>query len=165
MNDMKYREFPEKVLTVLEVLETRGFEYQVRSFEAPAHHAREAADLLDCPIGAIVKSLVFRIKDQEKYVLVLVSGQNRADRNKLSKFVGGKVVPAKPGKVLSITGYPVGAVPPFGLKADLPVIIDEDLMAFEALWASGGSAFTLVNFESGIIEKVTGGRIYDIKKI
>lgn len=159
------QEFPGSVLRVLEFLDKYGFEYNVRSFETPAHHAGDAAELLRCPIGAVVKSLVFVSRDQNNFVLVLVSGQNRADSRKLTKLIGHEVLPAKPKDVFSITGYPVGAVPPFGVVSKLPVIIDQDLMKFQYLWSSAGSAHYLVNFESTVLKKITGGKICDIKEI
>lgn len=159
------QKFPEEVSKVLEVLNSQDMDHQVRVFDTPAHHAREAAELLNCPLGAVVKSLVFASKDQEKFVLVLVSGQNRADNQKLSKITGFGVLPAKPERVLALTGYPVGAVPPFGADLELPVIIDQDLMTYQNLWASAGSPHILVNFESVILKKITGGQIGDIKEI
>jgi prolyl-tRNA editing enzyme YbaK/EbsC (Cys-tRNA(Pro) deacylase) len=147
------QKFPEEVSKVLEVLNSQDMDHQVRVFDAPAHHAREAAELLNCPLGAVVKSLVFASKDQEKFVLVLVSGQNRADNQKLSKITGFGVLTAKPERVLALTGYPVGAVPPFGADLELPVIIDQDLMTYQNLWASAGSSHILVNFESVILKK------------
>lgn len=165
MIDIGTRKFPEEVLAVFKVLDTNDCDYKVRVFEAPAHHAREAAALVGSSLGAIVKSLVFTNEGHDKYFLILVSGQNRADRNKLSKIIKEQVVQAKPDEVLSETGYPVGAVPPFGLNPDFPVFVDEDLMAFERLWASAGSANTLVNFESVILEDIYDGRICDIKEI
>lgn len=158
------QDFPIEISRVLDVLNANDCEYQVRTFKAPAHHASEAAELLGCPIGAVVKSLVFASKDQEKFLLVLVSGQNRADRRILEEIIGQQISPAKPGKVLALTGYLVGAVPPFGKGIDLPVIIDQDLITFQNLWASAGSPHILVNFESVILQHITGGQICDIKE-
>jgi len=165
MIDIGTRKFPEEVLAVFKVLDTNDCDYKVRVFEAPAHHAREAAALVGSSLGAIVKSLVFTNEGHDKYFLILVSGQNRVDKRKLSKIVGEKVFPANPDKVLLVTGYPVGAVPPFGLNPDFPVIVDEELMSIERLWASAGSAYTLVNFESVILEDIYDGWICNIKAI
>ena len=159
------KKFPDEVLAVLSVLDAKEFNYQVRAFEAPAHHAREAAALLDCPIGAIIKSLMFKTRGHDKYILVLVSGQNRADRKKLSKIIGEQVVKAQPDEVLIETGYPVGAVPPFAVDYNFQVIIDKELMSFQNLWASAGSGHILVSFESSNLKDLTGGWIFDIKEI
>ena len=158
-------QFPDGVLIVLEVLDSHDCEYQLRTVEKPAHHAKEAADLLGCPLGAVVKSLIFTSKYQDNFVLVLVSGQNRADKKKLEEIIGQQISPAKPDKVLAFTGYSIGAVPPFGKDFDFPVIIDQDLMAHSSLWASAGSPHILVNFESSILKEITGGKIFDIKEI
>jgi Cys-tRNA(Pro) deacylase len=164
MNSSDYEKYSENVIKVLDVLEAKDCKYTVRSFNSVAHHAKQAAALLDCPIGAVIKSLVFEIKGSEKYALVLVSGQNLVDSKKLTDIIGKEVFPAKPGKVEVLTGYSVGAVPAFGIEGDFQVVIDQDLMSYPQLWASAGSSKVLVRFNSNRLVALTGGEIREIKQ-
>lgn len=157
-------EIPDGVLRVLDFLDSHNCEYQLHIVEEQAHHAKEAADILGCPLGAVVKSLIFTNKDQDNFVLVLVSGQNRADKKKLEEILGQQISPARPDKVHTFTGYPVGAVPPFGLRSDVPVIIDEDLLDYHYVWSSAGSEHILMKFQSLLLGKITGGKVCNIKK-
>ncbi len=134
--------------SVLQVLIENDVPYELRIFDTPAHQASQAADLLGCPLAAIVKSLVFQKQATGELLMVLVSGKNRADSQKLNQVVGEEVQPAKPKTVLAMTGYPVGAVPPIGVKGVAPVIMDADLMLYEHVWASAGSCNILVKIES-----------------
>lgn len=155
--------YPNAVNKVLAKLGQNRIDYQLRSFEAPAHRARQAADLLGCALGAVVKSLVFQSSENDKMVLVLVSGENRADINKLSQLLGYDVRPANPQEVETLTGYGVGSVPPLGLQGDFPVIIDADLMAHDFVWAAAGSANFLFSINPQDLRNLNQGQVMCIK--
>ncbi len=152
-------EYPEAVKRVLSMVNRTEISYQLRSFEAGAHHAKEAADLLGCPLGAVVKSLVFQQVSNGDPLLLLVSGENRVDINALSKLAGGSVRPANLEEVRAATGYPAGAVPPLGMKRQLSVLIDEDLMAYDFVWGSAGSVNILIGMTPEDLLELSGGSI------
>ena len=154
---------PDSEAKILQILENSGCEYRTRSFDSKAHHASDAAALLGCPLGAVVKSLVFQNVENGRIALVLVSGENRVDINQLSQILGFKIQPAKPGDIQTLTGYPVGAVPPIGVQTNYPVIIDADLMSHKAVWASAGSVHTLVQVKSNDLRTLTQGRVEKIQ--
>jgi prolyl-tRNA editing enzyme YbaK/EbsC (Cys-tRNA(Pro) deacylase) len=164
VNFDQFGDFPENVKKVLSVIIRFGYIYQLRFSGQGAHHAHQAAELLKCPLGAVLKSLVFKIEDQAEFVLVLASGQNRVDIKSVSTIIGAKVFPAKPESVFIMTGFPVGAVPPFGVEGDPTVIIDADLLSFQEVWAAAGSANYLMGFESSWLSQLTKGRVYNIKE-
>ena len=56
--------------------------------EQTARTANDAATALGCNVGAIVKSLLFKIGD--KFCLCLVSGDKRCSLNKLKKKIERK---------------------------------------------------------------------------
>lgn len=155
---------PDAERKILQFLQESGCDFRVRSFGSKAHHASEAAALLDCHLGAVVKSLVFQNVENGKIALVLVSGENRVDMNKLNHILGCEVKPAKPGDIETLTGYPVGAVPPIGVKTHYPVIIDVDLLSYAVVWASAGSVHTLVQIKSNDLLTLTQGRVEKIHR-
>jgi Cys-tRNA(Pro) deacylase len=152
-------DLPCGVNQVLSLLDQNQTVYQLRSFEQPAHHAGEAADLLDCPLGAVVKSLVFQKNTNSEILLILVSGENRVDLDRLRELVGESVHPARPADVLKKTGYPVGAIPPFGMAGEFPVFIDEDLMYHDIVWSSAGVVNILLGIAPEVLERLSGGTI------
>ena len=71
--------------------------------ENSARTAQDAAKALNCDIGAIVKSLLFKTKDN--FILCLVSGDKRCSLNKLKNTFNIKDVSmAHPDEVKKITG-------------------------------------------------------------
>lgn len=163
MKNMDGTAVPDGVKQVLSELERNHIPYQLRSFEAPARRARDAAALLDCPLGAVVKSLLFQEKSTGELFLALVSGENRADADLLKSLVGDSVRPAAPEVVNKMTGYPVGAVPPFGMKEAYRTFIDADLMAYELVWASAGASNILVGLAPEDLQLLSQGCVEVIK--
>ena len=97
---------------------------------------KQAAALLGCEPGDIVKSLLF-IVDGEP-VLALLPGDKRASEEKLLAHVQGRDARlASPEETEEITGYAVGGVPPvsiYGVKS----LLDESILKKEWVFAGGG---------------------------
>lgn len=146
------------------MLNDQEIPYHLRVFNTPAHSARQAAELLGCPLGAIVKSLVFQKQVSGELLLVLVSGKNMVDVQRLNKIVGKDVQPAKPKTVLAITGYPVGAVPPFGFIDTFPVIMDKDLLEYERVWSSAGAENMLIQIKATALRRLTRAEVKQVSQ-
>ena len=153
-----YKNFPLKVQENLAQLEEMGFQYQIKVFKDPAHRASQAAELLACELGAVVKSLVFLINAKD-LLLVLVSGENRVDITQLKHIVGQEITQATPADVKKLTGYTVGSVPPFGIPGDFRVIIDRDLTNHSFVWAAAGSAHVLIRITPKDLQTLSGGMV------
>jgi prolyl-tRNA editing enzyme YbaK/EbsC (Cys-tRNA(Pro) deacylase) len=111
----------------------------VRELDASARTAPDAAAAVGCELGAIVKSLVFRGERSGDAVLVLVSGDNRADEGRVEAAVGEPVGRADADFVRAATGYAIGGVPPVGHPSPLRTLVDEDLLRFDVVWAAAGT--------------------------
>lgn len=121
----------------LETVRVLGHDVEVRRFPEGTHTAQDAARAIGCDLAQIVKSLVF-IAD-ERAVLALTSGMNRADTAKLRALTGASSLRrANADEVRSATGYPIGGTPPFGV--DLTTFIDEALTPFDVVWAGAGAS-------------------------
>ena len=102
-----------------------------------ARTAKEAAFSLNCDVGAIVKSLLFRSGDN--FVLCLVSGDKRCSLNKLKKILNEKDISmAHPNDVKKITGYTIGGVSPVGHLTNVKIYIDTNLERFTTVFAAAG---------------------------
>ena len=133
----------------------------VTELENTARTAVDAAKSLNCEVGAIVKSLLF--KNGDNYFLCLVSGDKRCSLNKLKKFFNSKDLSmASPNDVKEQTGYTIGGVSPIGHKNSLQILVDSSLNRFEDLFAAAGhpNCIFKINFED--LKKITNGTIEDI---
>tara|TARA_B100000927_G_C16137247_1_gene337786 strand:- start:24 stop:506 length:483 start_codon:yes stop_codon:yes gene_type:complete len=109
----------------------------VLELKKTARTATDAAAALGCSVGAIVKSLVFKV--EEDFILCLVSGDKRCSLNKLKKILDKKDVSmANPDDVKKITGYTIGGVSPVGHLSKLRIILDKNLKRFSKIYAAAG---------------------------
>ena len=129
--------------------------------ESSAKTALEAANSLNCEVGAIVKSLL--IKVENSFLLCLVAGDKRCSLNKLKKICEKKNVRmASPDEVKIQTGYTIGGVSPVGHKNEIQIFIDNSLGRFTNIFAAAGhpNAIFKIDFEKLI--QITKGEIKDI---
>ena len=144
------------VAKVVAAAAERGVVVEPDEHAAGSRTAQDAAAAIGCPLGAIVKSLVFRVDDE--VVVALVSGANTLDEDALARAAGGRAagrVDADP--VREVTGFPVGGVPPFGHRSELRVFVDEDLLAFDRVHAAAGTPATTFAVAPSDLVAATGG--------
>ena len=134
---------------------------EVIILENSARTAQDAAKALDCNVGAIVKSLLFRIGDD--FILCLVAGDKRCSLNKLKKLKDKKdILMASPEEVKTQTGYTIGGVSPIGHLNKIEILIDKSLERFNQLFAAAGHPNCVFKINFINIQKITNGKVEDI---
>jgi len=141
-----------------------GYTNKVIEFEEPTRTAEEAANRVNCVIGQIVKSLVFQGFPSRRGILILTSGSNRVDINKLENFIGEKVKKANPDFVRESSGFSIGGIPPIGLMNEFSVIMDQDLLQYETLWAAAGTPNSVFEVKPQDLLRMSNAIIKDIKE-
>ena len=128
--------------------EALGLAPEIRRFPEGTKTAADAARAIGCDVAQIVKSMVF-VGDGVPFV-AFTSGANRADPSLLAGLVGASEVRrAEAEEARAATGFGIGGTPPFGHPRPLPMFLDEDLMAFEVVWAACGTPDSVFPAESG----------------
>ena len=133
----------------------------VVELENSAKTALDAANSLNCEVGAIVKSLLIKIENG--FLLCLVSGDKRCSLNKLKKISEKKNVRmASADEVKSQTGYTIGGVSPVGHINKIQIFIDNSLSRFTDIFAAAGHPNVIfkINYEKLI--QITKGDVKDI---
>ena len=133
----------------------------VVELENSAKTALDAANSLNCEVGAIVKSLLIKIEND--FLLCLVSGDKRCSLNKLKKISEKKnVIMASADEVKSQTGYTIGGVSPVGHINKIQIFIDNSLSRFTDIFAAAGHPNVIfkINYEKLI--QITKGDVKDI---
>jgi Cys-tRNA(Pro) deacylase len=134
---------------------------EVIILENSARTAQDAAKALDCNVGAIVKSLLFRVGDD--FILCLVAGDKRCSLNKLKKLKDKKDISmASPKEVKTQTGYIIGGVSPIGHLNKIEIIIDKSLERCNQLFAAAGHPNCVFKINFINIQKITNGKVEDI---
>ena len=129
--------------------------------KSSARTALEAASSLDCEVGAIVKSLLFRTENT--FTLCLVAGDKKASLNKIKKILNIKDASmASANEVKDITGFTIGGVSPIGHLKKVDILIDKSLERFDALYAAAGHPNCIFKINYVNLQKMTLGKIQEI---
>ena len=141
-----------------------GLAFDVREFPESTRTSAEAAAAIGCAVGQIAKSLVFRGRQSGRPVLVIASGANRVDENKIGRLIGEKIGRADAAFVREKTGFAIGGVPPLGHTEPPLALIDEDLLEFSEVWAAAGTPNAVFRLAPGDLAAMTAGRTADVKQ-
>ena len=128
--------------------------------EVPTPTVAHAAEAVGTNPDQIMKSVLF-IADG-KPIFAMTCGQENVDPRMIATLLGigrKRVKLADAEQVLELTGYPVGAVPPFGHLRPIRVLIDPGVLAHKEVYAGGGAQDALVRVSPHDILKATNGMI------
>ncbi len=155
------KEKPTSLDRVKKALEELKVPHQLQELPHSTRTAAQAAAAVKSSVGQIVKSLVFQ-SASGKAVLILTSGANQVDEEFVSRELGERIELADAAFVRQQTGFAIGSVSPFGLKNDLPLYIDRDLLQHPLVWAAAGSPQAVFSIQPGDLLKATTGRLIDV---
>ena len=142
-------------------LAAAGHADTVRSFPEGTRSAAEAAAAVGCEVAQIAKSIIFR---SARPVLVIASGANRVDMAKVASATGFHVKRADGGWVRDMTGFAIGGVAPIGHLTPPVVLVDEDLLRFDTVWAAAGSPMHVFATTPRDLLRLSGGTLADVKE-
>ena len=157
-------ELSASALKVQQALDQLGLSLQVVELPGSTRTAVEAAQAVGCQVGQIVKSLVFKSMSSERPILVLASGPNRVDEKRIAALIGEPLGKADADFVRQHTGFVIGGVPPVGHLEKLATFIDQDLLAFDELWAAAGTPHAVFRLKPADLIRMTAGQVAEIKQ-
>ena len=153
----------EPVKRVEKFLKEYDTNLNVTLLNTSARTALEAAKSLNCEVGAIVKSLLFKAKNT--YILCLVAGDKKGSLNKIKKIINIKDVSmASADEVKNITGYTIGGVSPIGHLKKINIYIDNSLERFDSLYAAAGHPNCVFKIDFFNLQKITQGITKEISE-
>ena len=148
---------------VQDALTKLGLTLQVVELPGRTRSAAEAAEAIGCTVGQIAKSLIFKTKGSERPVLVIASGPNRVNEKKIAALLGEKITKADADFVRQHTGFAIGGVPPVGHPGSIDTFIDEDLLAYDEIWAAAGTPHAVFRLSGEDLVRATGGQVVGVK--
>jgi prolyl-tRNA editing enzyme YbaK/EbsC (Cys-tRNA(Pro) deacylase) len=151
------------VARVEAALQVRGLTPEIVEVPASARTSAGAAEAIGCTVAQIAKSLVFRLRDSDRPVLVIASGVNRVDEGKVAEHLGEAIGRADPAFVRETTGFAIGGVAPLGHLAPLTTLLDRSLLDHAEIWAAAGAPNAVFRLRPEQLPELTGGRFVDVK--
>ncbi|MDA8445746.1 aminoacyl-tRNA deacylase [Paracidovorax valerianellae] len=106
----------------------------------------------------VVKTLVMQDQDA-KPLIVLMHGDRKVSTKNLARQIGAKSVePCQPEVASRHSGYLVGGTSPFGTRRDMPVYIEESILALPRIAINGGRRGFLVQIDPQVCVQQLGAK-------
>jgi Cys-tRNA(Pro) deacylase len=120
--------------------------------------AEHSAQVLGFDPFTVVKTLVME-DEKARPLLVLMHGNRKVSTKNLARQVGAKSVqPCKPEVANRHSGYLVGGTSPFGTRREMPVYIEETILALPRICINGGRRGYLVGIEPQVCVQLLGAK-------
>lgn len=129
-------------------IEQHNIQAKILHLDTPTPTVESAAQAVGAHPDQIVKSVLFLTPQQP--VLAIAYGTAHIDRRAIATRYGlgnKRVKLADARTVLELTGYPAGAVPPFGHPRELPTLLDPGVLRYPQVYAGGGAINALVQVD------------------
>lgn len=133
----------------------------IAAFPAGTRTAADAAAAVGCTVAQIAKSIVFRCGTRP--VVVITSGANRVDQAKAAAALGVALGRADADWVRQATGFAIGGVAPVGHASPPLLLLDEDLLALEPIWAAAGSPAHVFRTSAAELVRITGATVAAVR--
>jgi prolyl-tRNA editing enzyme YbaK/EbsC (Cys-tRNA(Pro) deacylase) len=133
----------------------------VTQFPAGTRTAADAAAAVGCTVAQIAKSIVFRC--DRRAAIVITSGANRVDRAKAEAALGVALGRADADWVRQSTGFAIGGVAPVGHLNVPLLLVDEDLLALDPVWAAAGSPRHVFRTSAAELVRITGAKVAKVR--
>ena len=130
------------------ILESNHVPHRVFVHDGSVRSLEQAAAERGQEPGQVVRTILFRLSEGE-YAMVLVGGPSQILWRALRAYFGrSRLTMADQDEVLAVTGYPIGAVAPFGVPGDVPVLVDRSVLAYDEISMGSGVRGTAIILRS-----------------
>lgn len=133
----------------------------IAAFPDGTRTAADAAAAVGCDVAQIAKSIVFRAGTRA--AVIITSGANRVDTKKAEAALGVALRRADADWVRETTGFAVGGVSPIGHLSPPLLLLDEDLLALDPIWAAAGSPRHVFRTTAAALREMTGALAADVR--
>jgi Cys-tRNA(Pro) deacylase len=138
------------------LLQESGIPHTTFTHPGPVRSLKQAAKERGQRPEQIVRSILFRVGEGE-YVMALVAGPAQISWKALRSYLGrSRLTMAEQDEVLRVSGYPIGAVSPFGTATRLRMLVDPNVFGEEVISIGSGVRGTTVILRSDDLRRALG---------
>ena len=133
-------------------LRARGVAFTEHVYDYVDHGGTaESSAQLGVPEHEVVKTLVMQ-DEAARPLVVLMHGDKTVSTKNLARSIGCKSVePCKPEVAQRHSGYQVGGTSPFGFRKDVPVYVQETILALPRILINGGRRGYLLGMAPAVL--------------
>lgn len=147
---------PDFSTPVTRALDDMGVPYCLFRHPGPIRSLEQAAEERGQQPGQVVRSIVFRMEEHE-FIMVLMAGPQQIAWPALRAYLGvSRITMASEDEVLAVTGYPRGAVSPFGVPQPVRILVDESVWQPEEISIGSGQRGLTVILSQADLRRALG---------
>jgi len=147
---------------IIEMLEERGIGYRLLHLPERAYTVDDVVRLAGVERREVCKTILLMGRESGEPLLVIVPGDRRMNIAKIEEIVGEKLRFARPEEIKEITGYEMGALPPYGHKRRIRTIVDRSLLEQERVNFGSGRHNLGVEIRAEDLSKITRFEVEEI---
>jgi Cys-tRNA(Pro)/Cys-tRNA(Cys) deacylase len=152
---------PDETTPAIDALLAGGVPHRVVRTER-ASSAEESASFQGIPLEALLRTIVVR-RGEDDFLFVLVPGGRRFDWPKLRALLGvSRMSLPDADEAQAVTGYPRGAITPFGSTRPWPVIVDASIESLGVVAIGGGAHGVNIHIAPTDLVAATDARVADV---
>lgn len=141
------------------LLRQHGVSFTEHPYEYLEHGgAQHSAQVLGMDPFSVVKTLIMQDQDA-KPLVVLMHGNRKVSTKNLARQVGLKSIePCAPEVANRHSGYLVGGTSPFATRRQMPVFIEESILALPRICINGGRRGYLLGIDPQVCVRLLGAQ-------
>lgn len=141
------------------LLKANGISFTEHPYEYLEHGgAQHSAEVLGLDPFTVVKTLVME-DEKARPLLVLMHGNRTVSTRNLARQIGARSVqPCKPEVATRHSGYLVGGTSPFATRKEMPVYVEESVLALPRIVLNGGRRGYLVGIDPRVVVQLLGAK-------
>ncbi len=141
---------------VTRALDAQRIPYRFFRHPGKVQSVEQAARERGLRVDQVVRSIVFRLAPGQ-FVMALVAGTRQIAWPRLRKYLEqSRLTMATEEEVLRVTGYPLGAVSPFGLPAPMRILVDRSVLDSAEVSLGSGERNTTVILQTDDLMRALG---------
>lgn len=138
---------------VREYFQQYGIAERIQEFDVSSATVALAAEALRCKPELIAKTLAFKLKHQDKAILIVTAGDARVDNAKYKAKFGEKALMIAHDEAANVIGHAVGGVCPFAVNDGIDIYLDISLKRFETVFPACGSSNSAIELSIPELEQ------------
>jgi len=144
----------------IKLLNQKGIHFDVIEYEHEEKGAQFASEAIDFPLERTIKTLIVDL-GPKGYIMMLMPGDKNINLKKLARsFSVKRTAMADKATAERLTGYLVGGISPFGIKIDLPVVMEEGLLKYDKVAINAGKRGVMLIMDPKDIQLAVNGNIF-----
>lgn len=157
--EISLEDIPASAKRVVEMAMRDGIPYSLRRLPEAGMSLEQIAESCGTELSVVIRATLYRGQATKKPVMVLSSGATLVSERILAQLVGEVLVKADRINTERVTGFAPEALPPIGLFARVPIMMDEALAHFGRTWCMAGAPDLVMSVPTTVLARAIAARM------